>query len=83
MSRTLSRSAPADAVVERSRRIKLLHEIEAEMTAAARREVIAARSRRGVAGAQGPDDGDHDDANLCRPASATGSIRTMVRLISA
>ncbi|MFF7243811.1 Na+/H+ antiporter [Embleya sp. NPDC008237] len=38
----------ADTVVERSRRIKLLHEIEAEMTAAARREVIAARGRRGV-----------------------------------
>ncbi|WP_406287429.1 hypothetical protein [Embleya sp. NBC_00896] len=38
----------ADAVVARSKRIGLLHEVEAEMTAAARREVIAARSRRGV-----------------------------------
>jgi len=38
----------AQAVVERSQRIKLLHEIEAEMTAAARREVIDARTRRGV-----------------------------------
>ncbi|MYW03934.1 Na+/H+ antiporter [Streptomyces sp. SID3343] len=38
----------ADAVIARSKRIKLLHEIEGEMNAAARREVIAARSRRGV-----------------------------------